>query len=374
MFKLFNHSKGQEVEVTVSNQTILRVAGIIVGVILLLAAIRTASHALVLIFIAFFLALALNAPVHFIAQHIPGKRRGSRSLATTVSFLVVVIVLGAFLASIIPPLVSQTRDLIRKAPGIVRDSRNDNNELGHFVTKYHLEGQIDKFTKQLSERLDTVTSSAFSTISRIGSSAFSLLTILAITFMMLVEGPHWIRLGRDMVPHDQRPMAGRLARDMYKVVKGYINGQVTLAAIASLFILPALLILHISFPAALIVVVFICGLIPMIGHTLGAIIVTAVAAFSSPWHAVIILGYYILYQQIENYLIQPRVQANSTNMSPLLVFMSVVIGVSFSGLLGGLVAIPVAGCLRVVLLEYLKARGMLQDDTEAARTAAKATA
>ncbi len=95
------------------------------------------------------------------------------------------------------------------------------------------------------------------------------------------------------------------------MVRGFINGQVTLAALAAILIVPALFILHISYPIALMVVIFICGLIPLVGHTIGAIIVTVVALFTSPLAAVIILAYYILYQQIENYLVQPRIQANS---------------------------------------------------------------
>jgi predicted PurR-regulated permease PerM len=143
------------------------------------------------------------------------------------------------------------------------------------------------------------------------------LTILVLTFMMLVEGPRWMRFFRDLIPDEHHARADRLALDMYKVVKGYVNGQVVLAVIASCMLLPALIILHISYPAALVVVVFICGLIPLIGHTIGAVIVTSVALFHSPIAAISVLAYYILYQQIENYIIQPRIQANSTNMSPL---------------------------------------------------------
>ena len=177
--------------------------------------------------------------------------------------------------------------------------------------------------------------------------------------MMLVEGPRWVAFARDVIPDRRHELADRLAGDMYRVIKGYVNGQVTLAAIASILILPAVLVLHISYPVALLVIIFVCGLIPMVGHTIGAIIVTIVALFHSTSAAVIILIYYILYQQIENYLIQPRIQANSTNMSPLLVFMAVIVGVSFGGLLGGLVAIPVAGCIRIVLLEYLRTQKII---------------
>jgi len=141
-----------------------------------------------------------------------------------------------------------------------------------------------------------------------------------------------------------------------------VNGQVVLAAIASCMLLPALIILHISYPAALVVVVFICGLIPLIGHTIGAVIVTTVALFHSPLTAAIVLAYYILYQQIENYIIQPRIQANSTNMSPLLVFSAVIVGVNFGGLFGGLVAIPVMGCIRIALLDYLHTKHIIEDE------------
>jgi len=124
-------------------------------------------------------------------------------------------------------------------------------------------------------------------------------------------------------------------------------------------VVPMLFILGIDYPIALMGIVFICGLIPMVGHTLGAIIVTIVALFTSPVAALIILAYYFLYQQIENYLVQPRVQANSTNMSPLLVFASVVIGVSFGGIFGGLVAIPIAGCIRILVLDYLQRKNII---------------
>jgi predicted PurR-regulated permease PerM len=195
---------------------------------------------------------------------------------------------------------------------------------------------------------------AFSTIQRVGTSVFSLLTILVLTFMMLVEGPGWLRFIRDIIPDRRHNLADRLALDMYGVIKGFVNGQVLLAAIAAVLISPGLFIMHVSYPVALVVVVFVCGLIPMVGHTIGAIIVTTVALFHSTSSAIIILAYYILYQQIENYLVQPRIQANSTNMSPLLVFLAVVVGVSFGGLFGALIAIPFAGCIRIVVLEYLR--------------------
>jgi predicted PurR-regulated permease PerM len=366
MFKLLTKGKENNVIINIANGTVVRVMLVVIASLAALAAVKRASHAFALIFIAFFLTLALNSPVHWLAQRIPGKRRGSRTLATTISFLVVIVFLLGFLASIVPPLVKQTSNFISAAPGIVREARSQDSQVGRFIRKYKLENEVDKFSRQLSDRLKNASGAAVTAASKVGSSIFSVLTILVLTFMMLVEGPKWLRFFKDVVPDGHQSRAKRLAVDMYKVVKGYVNGQVALAALAAVMILPAMLILKIDYALALMVVVFICGLIPMVGHTIGAIIVTGVALFNSPVSAIIILAYYILYQQIENYVIQPRVQANSTNMSPLLVFVSVVVGVSFGGIFGGLVAIPVAGCIRIALIDWLRFKNIIAPtETEA---------
>jgi predicted PurR-regulated permease PerM len=359
MFKFLPKS-ASEVEITVSFRTLLKILLFAIAAILFFAALHKAAHALLLVFTAFFLALALNAPVSWIARHIPGKRRGSRALATSLSVLIVFIILGLFIASLVPPILRQTQSFINTAPQIVDDLRHGNNEAGRFIKRYHLEKQIDSFSDELNSRLHNVSGTAVSTVSKIGSSIFATLTIIVLTFMMLVEGPRWIAFMRELLPERHEDKVTELMSDMYRVVKGFVNGQVLLAAVASLMLLPGLIIFDVSYPIALMGVVFICGLIPMVGHTIGAIIVTLVALFTSPVSALGILIYYIVYQQIENYLIQPRVQANTTDMSPLLVFLAVVIGVSFSGLFGGLVAIPIAGCIRVLVMSYLHDNKMIQ--------------
>jgi predicted PurR-regulated permease PerM len=273
------------------------------------------------------------------------------------------ILLGAFLWVIVPPLVNQTTKFVQQAPGLVDQVRNQDSSVGKFVRQHNLEGQVDKLSHQLSSRVDNIGGTAVSTVTHIGSSLFAVLTVIVLTVMMLAEGPHWRRILEELIPSKHRPRTRRLAHDMHRVIQGYVNGQVLLAAIASLLIVPMLFILHISNPLALMVIVFVCGLIPMVGHTIGAVIVTGVALFHSLTAAIIILAYYILYQQIENYVVQPRIQANATNMSALLVFISVILGANFGGLIGALVAIPVAGCLRVLVLDYLEARKMLSPKT-----------
>jgi predicted PurR-regulated permease PerM len=366
MFSFSGKKSDNKVEITISNRTVIRVLALVIVSLIALAAFKQMTHALVLIFTAFFLALSLNAPVHWIERHLPGKRN-RRTLATVVSVLIVMLILVGFLASIVPPLSRQVGSLINAAPDFVRDLRNQDSEVGHLIQHYHLQSQVDSFSNEFSSRIKGLSGEAVSVVTHVSSSAISVLTILVLTFMMLVEGPRWVSIAQRLTPHDKREHLAELSRGMYKVIKGYVNGQVLLAAIASAFIVPVLFILHVSYPVALMVIVFICGLIPMVGHTIGALIVTSVALFRSPLIAAIVLGYYILYQQIENYLVQPRIQANTTNMSPLLVFVAVVLGVSFGGLLGGLVAIPVMGCIRIVVLDQLTRRHLLE--TKSAKTA-----
>jgi predicted PurR-regulated permease PerM len=359
----FGKRKDNEVSITISNRTVIRVLLLVVATMVALSAVKQASHTLALIFAAFFLALALNAPVHWIAQRLPGRKRGSRVLATAISFAIVILSLAGFLASIVPPLVRQTNSFIAAVPGIVRDAKDKDSDIGRFIDRYNLESQVENFSDDIGERLKGAGGAAVSTAGKVAT-----LTILVLTFMMLIEGPRWLRFLRDVIPDEQHDRVDRMALGMYKVVKGYVNGQVILAALAAVLITPIFFILDISYPIALMVIVFICGLIPMVGHTIGAVFVTLVALFTSPVAALIVLAYYFLYQQIENYLVQPRVQANSTNMSPLLVFMSVIIGVNFGGIFGGLVAIPVAGCLRIVVLDYLHSRKIISEQHAVADT------
>jgi len=362
MFNLRSDKNRQKVEVTVSNRTVIRVLILIILWFIALAALHKATHALLLIFTAFFLALALNAPVHWLSVNLPGKRRGNRTLATGISFLVVVLFLAGFLASIVPPLVRQTESFIQAAPHLVGDLHDQNSSLGHFIQSHNLTGTVDKFSSQLSDRLKNVTGSAVSTFTGITSSIFSMLTILVLTFMMLIEGPRWLKIFYRLLPVEKQDHARKLAKAMYNVIRGYVNGQILLATIVAILIVIPLLIFNISYPIALMVIVFICGLIPLVGHAIGAVIVTLVALFHSPVDAAIILAYYILYMQIEAYVIQPKIQADSTNLSPLLVFASVIIGVSFGGIFGGLVAIPVAGCLRVLAVDYISSRNLLKGE------------
>ena len=210
----FSTSKHPKVEVTISNRTVIRVILLVIGSFVGLLAIKQASHALVLIFTAFFLSLALNGPVSWLAQRIPGKRRGSRVLGTAISFLIVIAVLAGFLASIVPPLVRQTNTFISSAPRLLDEVRDQDSGIGSIVRKYHLQDEINDVSSQLSKRLKNGAGTAVTAAGKVGSSIFSVLTILVLTFMMLIEGPRWLKLFERFAPEEHHKRIERLSGDM----------------------------------------------------------------------------------------------------------------------------------------------------------------
>ncbi len=355
-------NKDQETEVwlNISTRTVVRTILLIVGAFLLFLAARKSAHALVLIFTAFFLALALNAPVHWLSKAYPGKKRDSRTLGTLLAFLIVVVVLGGFIALVTPSLIRNTHSFILDVPHLIQEARDKHSAINTFVDRYHLQSQENTISNQITSRLHDLAGGAVSSITQLAKSLVSVIIILVLTFMMLVEGPHWVTTVHNIVPSKQSKRLKSLSDDMYKVIRGYVNGQVILAVLAAILIMPPVLVFHLANPLALMVIIFLAALIPLIGHWIGATIISLVALSHSPWAALFILAYYILYINIENYIIQPKLQANTTNLSPLLVFIAVVIGVSFGGLLGGLVAIPVMGCIRVLVVDFLHTRGELK--------------
>jgi predicted PurR-regulated permease PerM len=345
-------------EVTVSNRTVVRLILLTLATILGIRFALNVSNVLVLIFIAFFLALALNPGVSWIARKL---RLKSRVTAVGISYLLVLVVLGAFLTYVVPPLIRQTVDFINAAPETIESLKTDDTTAGRFVRRYNLDEQLEGFTGNLQERTKDLRQPVVATAGRVGSALVSIITVLVLTFMMLVEGPIWIKRYWRFVPKRRREHEQMLAEKMYRVVTGYVNGQLLLALIAASFAFVVLVIastlLNVSVNAvALAGILIFTGLIPMIGNTIGGVIVTLACLFVSAPLAIIMAIFFVLYQQIENVSLQPYIQSKYNELSPLLVFAAALLGIGFGGLLGGLIAIPAAGCAKILFLDYLERR------------------
>ncbi|GAC1572525.1 MAG: AI-2E family transporter [Candidatus Saccharimonadales bacterium] len=349
------NTPSHKVEITVSNRTVIRILVIMVLTVLAFKVFGHVAHVLELIFIAFFLALALNPAVGWISFRLHIK---SRAAATGVAYLAVVAVLTLFFTLIIPPFVVQTVNFVKDLPQTVSSLNDDSTTAGHFVQRYHLQDQVNGFSQSIKDRTKNVQEPVLSTASKVGSAIIALLTVFVLTFMMLVEGPAWIKRYWDLEITKKRENDKVLAAKMYSIVSGYINGQILLAFIGAGLGLVALLIastlLHVSINAfALAGILLITGLIPLIGHILGAVIVVAACLFVSLPLAIIMAIFLLIHQQIENVTLQPYIQAKYNELTPLLVFIAALLGIGFGGLIGAFVSIPAAGCLKVLYKDYL---------------------
>lgn len=342
-------------EFTVSNRTILRVIGLVVLSIGAIQILERVLHPLTMIFVAFFLAMALNPAVVWVSSKLKIK---SRIRATAIAYVVIVTVLITFFALVLPPLIRQTTDFVQDAPETLRELEDDEGTVGDLVRRYDLEEQVADFANTWSENIDT--EAVVSTSNRVVSNLFSIITVLILTFMMLIEGPKWLAFLWKQYPEDHREHAQSLARRMYRVVTQYVNGQVLVAGIGATFAAIMLFITTNIFdvtsinPIAMGGVVFLFNLVPYIGVFLSSSVVILFSLFASIPLAITMLVFFVVYQQIENASIQPYIQSKGLELTPMLVFIAAIIGVSVSGILGALIAIPLAGCLRVLVEDYLE--------------------
>ena len=341
-------------EITISNKTIFRIIGILFAVLIFVQLLDVLRHPLTMIFVSFFLALALNPAVTWVASKLKSK---SRTTATSISYLAVITILIAFFTLLVPPLVRQTTDFIDTAPETLRDLETSEGFVGDTVRRFDLGNQVEEFANSWSDSIDTAP--VVSTANRVVANVFSIITVLILTFMMLIEGPKWLRFIWSQYPDDKRAYAKDLAHRMYRVVTNYVNGQVLVSAIGATFAIVALFIATTIFgvtsinPIALGGIVFLFNLIPYIGVFISSSIVILFSLFASVPLALIMLAFFIIYQQIENASIQPYIQSRGLELTPLLVFIAAIIGVRLSGILGALIAIPIAGCIKIIVEDYL---------------------
>lgn len=359
------------VNVTFDTKTVFRFIGVVVVAVLGLMLLYEIRQALVIIAMSVFLALALNPPVSFIASRLP---HGGRGVATAISYSVVLTLIGVILYATVPPLVSQSNELIDQLPQYIEDVTNGKNDdiLSNAVNRFGLEEQLTELQDNLSaENIASAGGPIVDVVGRLSGSVISGLAVLVLTFFMLVEGPELLDRLWHIHPRKDRKRRQRLAQKMYRIVTGYVSGQLLIASIAAtsaLVMMYSLRLFDISIPFAvpLAAIVGIMGLIPLIGATLSAVIVTAVALFESLGAAIIMAIFFIVYQQIENNVLQPIVQSKTVEISPLSVFVAALIGINLGGLLGALFAIPVAASIRVWVNDYLSRhnRPTLEDENK----------
>ena len=315
-----------------------------------LQAFASASAVFILIIVSLFLAAGLNPAVLFF------QNRGlNRASSVSAVMGLVLLFVAIFIAIAVPPLIDQGNQLINNAPQLVKDLNNNafiNDLNNRYGVVDSLEARIDSVIKDGQFAI-----AAFGGVIGVGkavvSGLVSSLTILVLTLYFLASLPQVINIGLQFVPATRRNRVSRLVNAIVTRVGSFVGGQAIIASLAAIFILFMGLAIGMPYTGPLAVVVLVCGFIPLIGHFIGMGIVTLVSLTKSPTVAIIALSSYIIYVQIENYVITPKIMRKSLAIPGLVTIIAALLGTSLLGLVGGLIAVPIAAAVLLIIDEVV---------------------
>jgi len=339
--------------VTVRPRTILLVLGmtVLVGLVLVLGYL--AWHVLTWILIASLLAAALNPAVEVF------ERRGlRRAWAATIVFVLALLVLTGIGFLVIPPLVTQVTEFVDAVPDFIDDLTAGRGPLGFLQDEYQI---VDRIRETIEEQgaagVLGLSEPVLDVVRSVVTAVVGVITIIFLTYFMLLEGPRTIAALLGLLPETTRPRYERVARDVYRTISGYVTGNLLISLVAGVLSAAVLFAVGSKYAVALGLLVAILDLIPLAGATLAAIIVSTVVFIETDWlRALIVIGFFIGYQQFENHVLQPLVYGRTVQLSPLAVLCAVLVGAQLAGILGALLAIPIAGSLLAVAREVVNYR------------------
>lgn len=340
-------------------RTIFVVLGISLLVFLGLALVYNAWRVITWILVAVFLAAALNPAVEFFERR--GVRRG---FAAGLVFLLALVGIGGLAYLVIPPLVDQITEFVKAIPDLIEDVTAGKGPLGFLQTDYQI---VDRVREAVEEQgaggVLGITTGAVAIAQSVVTAVVGTVTIAFLTFFMLLQGQQTVQRFLALLPETVRPRWERVGANIYRAIGGYVTGNLLISLIAGTASAIVLFAVGSSYAVALAVVVAVLDLVPLAGATLAALIVSTVIFIELDWiRGVIVVVFFIVYQQLENHLLQPMIYGRTVQLSPLAVLIAVLIGAELAGILGALAAIPIAGSLQAVAREVLLYRRQAASD------------
>src|SRR5262245_9924206 len=287
------------------------------------------------------------------------QRHGIRRRGMATGLTAILVLAGFFLLGLlfIPTLVREVNGFAQALPDYVNDITHRRGRLGFLESKYHVTERVRTEVEHGgASRVLGLTGTAFAITKGILTFIVATVTIMLMTVFMLLEGPTWVERFYGMLPERSRDRWRGVGDQIYRTVGGYVTGNLFISLIAGISSTVVLLLLGVPYAVALGLLVAILDLVPLAGATIAAIIVCAIGFIHSLAAGIILIVFFILYQQLENHVLQPLVYSRTVRLSPLVILISVLVGAKIAGVLGALAAIPVAGAVQVVLFSFLEER------------------
>jgi len=345
--------------VAISARTVAKVLLTATAVLAGLYALWLIRGVILILFMSVFLAVALGPAVNFYERRLHLRRVAA--IGVTYFTLLLVATLIGFL--VVPPIVEQSAKFIENVPEYV-DTIGDNDTIREFDEKYDITPTLEEEADKLPERFGDAASTLQSIVIGVVSAVFTIVTVLVLAFFLLLDGRalvEWVT--RELGPV-RGPRVRAIADEVYTSIGGYVVGAVTISLIAGIATYAMLTILAVPFAVPLAVLAAFFSLIPLVGATIAGVIIAIVAALGADFPTDVIAWsvFFIVYQQIENNLIQPQIFRRTVALHPLLVIVSILVGASLLGIVGALLAIPIGGAIQIVVKDWWRMRNVGASD------------
>jgi predicted PurR-regulated permease PerM len=328
-------------------RTIIGSVGIIGAATMFVLVIYIASRVVIWVLVAAFFAIVLARPVGWLQ----GRYRLRRGAATGIVVAATLAVLFGLIALFILPVRTQLVAVLTDLPGTVQQAAEGRGPVGHVVSQLHLEQLVRDNQDRLTSAATRVQGSLPKIIGSAIETALAAVTIAVMTCLMLSQSRALSRAGVRLVPVRHRAWITDVARDAAGAVSGYMIGNLIISVCAGVAAFALLMVLGVPSPVVLALWVAFADLIPLVGATLGAVVAVIAAFFVSPTAGIIAIVFFALYQQFENSVLQIVIMSRTVRVNPLVVLLSVLLGVELFGLVGALLAVPAAGAITVVVKE-----------------------
>ena len=339
--------------VTVRPRTVLTVLGMVVLVGFGLVLVYLAWRVLTWVLIAAVLAAALNPAVEVLERR--GMRRGP---AAGIVFGAALLVVSGIGYLVIPPVVTQVTDFANAVPDFIDDLTAGQGPFGWLQERYQI---VDRVREAIDQQgvggILGLGGPVLDVVRSVVTAVVGFVTVVFLTFFMLLEGPRTIDRLLGLLPETARPRWERVGSGIYRTISGYVTGNLLISLVAGVLATIVLFAVGSDYAIALGVLVAVLDLVPLAGATLAAIVVTTVVAIETDWlRALVVIAFFVAYQQFENHVLQPLVYGRTVELSPLVVLCAVLVGAELAGIFGALFAIPIAGSLIAIVREVLEYR------------------
>jgi predicted PurR-regulated permease PerM len=328
-------------------RTILATIGLVLATVLAIYIVLQIRQVLTWIVVGAFFAIALYPVVGWVQRKMLGGKR--RALATFLVFLLVFVLLAALIAAFAVSLVDEGTKLAGQLPGLIADARSGRGPIGDLLQRTHALQWVQDNQDKISNFASGLTAPAASVASGFATGIAGTLTVFVLAYLMVLEGPIVVRTSLNVFPPATAERIRRVSGDCATSVTGYISGNLLISFICGLLTYVVLLIAGVPFAGLIALFVGIADLMPLVGATIGGAVAVLAGFLHSVPAGIAVLVFFVLYQQLENHLLQPLVFARTVKLNPLTVIVAILIGVELLGILGALLAIPVASMVQVIL-------------------------